>query len=35
MVFKEILDKIEIHKGNILDIWLKNIPVVIRMTAKS
>ena len=35
MVFKEILDKIEIHKGNILDIWLKNIPVVIRMTATS
>lgn len=35
MVFKEILDKIEIHKGNILDIWLKNIPVVIRLTATS
>lgn len=35
LVFKEILEKIEIHKGNILDIWLKNIPVVIRLTAKS
>lgn len=35
IVFREVLDKIEIHKGNILDIWLKCIPFGIRLSAKS
>ncbi|MGN0354506.1 MAG: recombinase family protein [Muricoprocola sp.] len=34
-VFHEILDEINIHPGNILDIWLKDVPVGIRFKIKT
>lgn len=35
ILFREVLDHIEIHKGNILDIWLKFLPFGIRLKIKS
>lgn len=35
LIYKEILDHIDIHKGNILDIWLKNIPFGIQLEIKA
>ena len=34
-VYKEVLDHIEIHKGNIVDVWLKSIPIGIRLKVKA
>lgn len=34
LVYKEILDHIDIHKNYILDIWLKCIPFAIRLKVK-
>lgn len=34
-VYKEVLDHMEIHKGNIVDVWLKSIPVGIRLNIKA
>ena len=31
MVFKEILDHIDVHKNKVLDIWLKSVPFGIRL----
>lgn len=30
-VYKEVLDHMEVHKGNVVDVWLKSIPVGIRL----
>lgn len=30
-VYKEVLDHMEIHKGNVVDVWLKSIPIGIRL----
>jgi DNA invertase Pin-like site-specific DNA recombinase len=30
-VYKEVVEKIVIHKGNVVDIWLKNIPFGIKL----
>lgn len=35
LIYKEILERIDLHKGNILDIWLKEIPVGIRLKIKT
>lgn len=35
LVYKEVLDHIDVHKGYILDIWLKCIPFAIRLKIKS
>lgn len=35
LLYKEVLDYIEIHKGSILDIWLKCIPVGIRLKIRT
>lgn len=35
LLYKEVLDHIDIHKEHILDIWLKKIPVGIRLKIKS
>ncbi len=35
MVYKEVLDHIDIHRGGILDIYLKNIPIGIRLKIKA
>lgn len=34
-VYKEVLDHMEIHKGNIVDVWLKSIPIGIRLKVKA
>lgn len=34
-VYKEVLDHMEIHKGNIVDVWLKSIPIGIRLKIKA
>lgn len=34
-VYKEVLDHMEIHKGNIVDVWLKSILVGIRLNIKA
>ena len=34
-VYKEVLDHMEIHKGNIVDVWLKSIPVGIRLNIRA
>ena len=34
-VYKEVLDHIKIHKGNVVDIWLKSIPTGIRLKIKA
>ena len=31
MVYKEILDHIDVHKNKVLDIWLKSVPFGIRL----
>lgn len=35
LLYKEVLDYIEVHKGSILDIWLKCIPVGIRLKIRT
>ncbi|MEI3194103.1 MAG: hypothetical protein V8S22_09445 [Lachnospiraceae bacterium] len=35
MVYKEILDHIDVHKNNIIDIWLKEIPFGIQLHFKA
>lgn len=35
LIYKEVLERIDLHKGNILDIWLKEIPVGIRLNIKT
>lgn len=35
LIYKEVLERIDLHKGNILDIWLKEIPVGIRLKIKT
>ena len=35
ILFREVLDKIEIHQGNIVDVWLKCIPFGIRLKIKT
>lgn len=35
LVYKEVLDHMDIHKGNIVDVWLKGIPVGIRLKIKA
>ena len=35
MVYREILDYIEIHKGNIIDIWLLGVPFGIQLKIKT
>lgn len=34
-VYKEVLDHMEIHKGNVVDVWLKSIPFGIRLKIKA
>lgn len=34
-VYKEVLDHMEIHKGNVVDVWLKSIPIGIRLKIKA
>ena len=35
LLYKEVLDYIEVHKGSILDIWLKCIPIGIRLKIRT
>ena len=35
LLYKEVLDYIEVHKGGVLDIWLKCIPVGIRLKIRT
>lgn len=35
LLYKEVLDYIEVHRGSVLDIWLKCIPVGIRLKIRT
>ena len=35
LVYKEVLDRMNIHKGNVVDVWLKCIPIGIRLKIKA
>lgn len=35
LLYKEVLDYIEVHKGGVMDIWLKCIPMGIRLKIKT
>ena len=35
LLYREILDHIDIHKGKVIDVWLKDVPVGIQLKIKT
>ena len=35
VIYNEVLDRIDLHKNNVLDVWLKEIPVGIRLKIRT
>ncbi len=35
LIYNEVLDRIDLHKNNVLDVWLKEIPVGIRLKIRT
>ena len=35
LIYNEVLDRIDLHKNNVLDVWLKEIPVGIRLKIRA